>query len=437
MLLNVHRDELQYFEWVRILEAIANGCLVISEPSIDHLPLVPGQHFLQVPLEHLADYTVAVMADPALRDEIAAEAYDFVRSKLVFTDMLEPILDELEHESFGPRMPTPVSSWRKTAVPKRAGRRVDPPAVAPTLQPAVRSRIKDLMLDEIGLLRRLEAMYARLRYGSAEYATDETTPAFPDVEPDTTVVVSLYNYEQHVAEAIDSVVKSAGVVADLVIVDDNSRDHSRDVVRSKMAEYPWFPIRLIAKAANQGLSAARNTGFELARASKVFVLDADNAVYPTGLAKLSAALDDSDAAGAYGIIACHGARDGLVSCLPWAVELLTVGNYIDAMAMIRRSAWQEIGGYDPAMDVLGGGWEDYDFFLRLATNGQRAVLVPEIVASYRAHPDFDAGDREPRHCGADVRAAGALSVPALGGVVTAQTHQPGCARQCARQEGGS
>jgi hypothetical protein len=393
ILLNIHRDEVPYFEWARILEAIANGCVVISELSVGHAPLVPGQHFLQVPLERAADYAVALLADPDLRAEIATEAYDFVRTKLVLTDMLEPIVEELERgirTGTGPARPAtmrqPGRAPRRPSLPADHSGKTDTTEGETLRVQQMRTRIKELVLDEIQLLRRLEAMESRVRFGSTEEVATESTPAYEGFEPDITVVVSLYNYEKHIGQAIDSVVHSYGVVADLVVVDDHSRDQSREVARSKLAEYPWFPIRLISKMANHGLSAARNTGFEAGRAEKIFVLDADNTVYPNGLQKLSAALDGSDARFAYGIIASYGAREGLLSCLPWAVELLTIGNYIDAMAMIRRSTWEELGGYDGVMDVLGGGWEDYDFFLRLAAAGQRGVLVPEIVARYQSHP---------------------------------------------------
>ena len=64
ILLNVHREDAPYFEWVRALEAISNGCVVVSEHSADTEPLVPGEHFVSGTLENLA-----LLADALLRDE--------------------------------------------------------------------------------------------------------------------------------------------------------------------------------------------------------------------------------------------------------------------------------------------------------------------------------------------------------------------------------
>ena len=51
---------------------------------------------------------------------------------------------------------------------------------------------------------------------------------------------------------------------------------------------------------------------------------------------------------------------------------------------MRRSAWELVCGYS-AEGLLELGWEDFDFWLRLADAGQRAVHVRRIVGTYRVH----------------------------------------------------
>ena len=48
ILLNLHRDDVTpgYFEWARLVEAMANGCAILTEPSTEHEPLVDGEHFV-------------------------------------------------------------------------------------------------------------------------------------------------------------------------------------------------------------------------------------------------------------------------------------------------------------------------------------------------------------------------------------------------------
>jgi GT2 family glycosyltransferase len=119
----------------------------------------------------------------------------------------------------------------------------------------------------------------------------------------------------------------------------------------------------------------------------VLFLDADNELFPNCLDRLVAALDaDPGAAFAYGILQKfdeHGPK-GLLGVPGWDPRRLRVTNYIDALAMVRRSVLDEVGCFDT--DVSLYGWEDYDLWCRIAEGGGRATHVKEIVARYRAAP---------------------------------------------------
>jgi glycosyltransferase involved in cell wall biosynthesis len=141
---------------------------------------------------------------------------------------------------------------------------------------------------------------------------------------------------------------------------------------------------LVTRARNGGLAAARNLGVELAEGELVFILDADNEIYPRALGRLVAALDETPpAAFAYGIIEQFDRRGprSLISYLTWDPERLRYGNFVDAMAMVRRDALLEAGGYtsDPRLY----GWEDFALWCAFAARGWEGVRVPEIVARYR------------------------------------------------------
>jgi len=154
-------------------------------------------------------------------------------------------------------------------------------------------------------------------------------------------------------------------------------------VRRFVNDHPHVPIVLMAKDANEGLAAARNTGFEAARAPLVMVMDADNAIYPSCLRKLADALQANPEVDAtYAILEDFGDQRNIRSALAWDVDRLCRANYIDAQAMFRRSAWERLGGYR-ADDDLVYGWEDWDLWLRLAATGGRAMLVTQILGRYR------------------------------------------------------
>lgn len=386
VLLNIHRDDAPYFEWVRALEAVANGCLVVSESSEDCGPLIPGRHLVVAPEDVLGAYAASLLADECLRAEMTFAAYDLVRSKLEMTSMLQPVCEHIERATSStakarPR-PVPVAPLLSEPAVATPGHSVWVDLLESELR--MRARVKELIDSEVTLFQQLEALQAQLSHADLNHVDVTVTPAWEAANPKVSVLLTSYNYSHFVPEAVGSVLASTGVEAELVIVDDHSSDHSVEVLQKLMRAEPWFPIRLVARAANSGLARARNTGLAHARGEYVFVLDADNRIWPNSLATLSAALDsDPGPAFAYGVIAKFG-EPGLVSHLPWSVERLCQANYIDAMAMVRRSVLEEIGGWDPRLSNLG--WEDYDLWLRLAADGQGGVLVTSYAGSYRVHP---------------------------------------------------
>lgn len=380
VLLNIHRSDVPYFEWIRILEAVINGALVVTELSSDYGPLMPGAHFVTAPGEFLAAQTASILTDESLRAEIAGSAYDFVRHNLTLQASLEPICDQLNET---------------TGMNRRAGKVAAPlvlpelPSVSshPVLEAAldverrVRVRIKELLDSETGLVQAVEALQAKLLYADENHVYSSTTPAWSSFVPEVSVIITCYNYSRYVHEAMESVLASTGVRTELIVVDDHSQDDSVEVISKVMKAAHWFPIKLLARAANAGLGAARDLGIRHSRSDRVFMLDADNAIFPTGLRKLALKLDEEpDAAFAYGLIARVG-RPGLLSQFPWQVERLARGNYIDAMAMLRKKVWEEVGGYDASLR----GWEDYELWLRVADHGYCGAFLHDFIGTYRVH----------------------------------------------------
>jgi glycosyltransferase involved in cell wall biosynthesis len=204
---------------------------------------------------------------------------------------------------------------------------------------------------------------------------------------EVSAIITLHNYGRFVRDAIESALASEGVRIEVIVVDDRSTDDGAVVVRALMGERPEAAIRLVEQRVNTGVQRARNLAFSHARSPYAFVLDADNLVYPGGIAKLRDALvADPQAAFAYGIIErfSDDGATGLMGLEGWDERRLARSHYIDAMAVVDVGAWREVGGYvtDPALEL---GWEDYDLWLSFASHGYRGTHVREIVGRYRVH----------------------------------------------------
>lgn len=383
MLLNIHRNEVPYFEWVRVLEAVANGCLVITETSDEYGPLIPGQHLVAAPAEYLGAYAASLAVDEDLRCGMARAAYDLLRSELRMTDLLEPICADLASSIRRPGgNPTPLA-LPTVEIPVPQSQPLIEDVIAS--EHRMRARVKELIDSETALVRQIEAMEANLRFRDPDFARVTVSPSWKSFEPDATVILTTFNSEGFVADAVQSVFDSSGAAIDLVVVDDHSSDRTVKVLQDLMRSCPSFPVKLIAREANGGVSVARNRALQEARGRYIFVLDADNWVYPNAVGRLCAALDAHPAAAfAYGLVAKTGG-EGLLSYMPWDVGRMCESNFIDAMAAIRRSSIEEVGGYDSHFGLVG--WEDYELWLRFAAAGWHPIFTPVFIGSYSVRPD--------------------------------------------------
>jgi glycosyltransferase involved in cell wall biosynthesis len=161
------------------------------------------------------------------------------------------------------------------------------------------------------------------------------------------------------------------------VVDGGSHDGTGAIVRDSHA-------RLIV-APGLGQAAAVNRGVAESRGDVVLVLNADDVLYPGGVAALAAALERAPAAlAAYGE-AVHIAGDDSVieryPTQPFDAEALRESCFIcQPAAAVRRSAWTAVGGLNPRLDLA----MDYDFWIRLAQRGALAK-IDDLVAGSRMH----------------------------------------------------
>jgi glycosyltransferase involved in cell wall biosynthesis len=200
---------------------------------------------------------------------------------------------------------------------------------------------------------------------------------------DVTVIVPVFNYADYVPEALQSVHAQSVEKLDLVVVDDRSTDDSVQVILDWVGPHASRFNRLLVlrHKANAGLGFARNSGFAAAESPFVLPLDADNRLRPACCATLVGRLAGSDAVFAHPAIQQFGDKSAVFGGEPYSPLRLKRGNFIDAMALVRKWAWAAAGGYDHVQY----GWEDYDFWCRLAELGLYGIDVADVLADYRVH----------------------------------------------------
>ncbi len=214
--------------------------------------------------------------------------------------------------------------------------------------------------------------------GEVVFSSDRLRPS------EVTVAIPLFNYAHTVVETLESVCAQTLQDLDLVIVDDGSTDRSLETAlgwaRANVERFNRLVV--VRNHANAGLGFTRNAAFSAAETPYVLPLDADNLLRPGCCESLLAAVRQSGAAFAYPVIQEFGGRNGQVGAAPYDPNRFVGGNYIDAMALISRSAWSAASGY-AGMRL---GWEDYDFWCSVAEAGLFGfALGGPPLADYRVH----------------------------------------------------
>lgn len=211
--------------------------------------------------------------------------------------------------------------------------------------------------------------------------------------PGVSIVIPVYNYERFVGQAIRSALAQtyAGEL-EVLIVDDGSTDGTPGIVAS-------FASKVTShRKVNAGLSAARNTGMELARHEWVLFLDADDELEPQAVTELVRALVNSAnqpvVVGSMGrMIDANG--DWLSPASSRAtgeVGIFTAHDFVlrnrfAPIVLADRKMLLSLGGFDPALKAS----EDRDMWIRAATAG------PVLMLKSVLHRKRDHGTNMSRH----------------------------------------
>ena len=97
------------------------------------------------------------------------------------------------------------------------------------------------------------------------------------VELPLSVIIPIYNGSKTIARCLDSLVAipNATTALEIIVINDGSQDETLEVVTDYQAQHPEQTISVITQV-NQGQSAARNRGLEVARGAYVWFVDADD-----------------------------------------------------------------------------------------------------------------------------------------------------------------
>lgn len=88
------------------------------------------------------------------------------------------------------------------------------------------------------------------------------------------IIVPIYNVEQYLRECLDSLYKIDGIDYEVILVNDGSKDRSREIMEEFKQSYPERTV--IVDKENGGLSSARNAGMRVAKGEYISFIDSDD-----------------------------------------------------------------------------------------------------------------------------------------------------------------
>jgi glycosyltransferase involved in cell wall biosynthesis len=195
--------------------------------------------------------------------------------------------------------------------------------------------------------------------------------------PRISVLLPCFNDGAWINDALQSVLEQTFQDFEIVVVDDGSTD-AATVRKLRTLNIPQ--VRLL-ESVNQGLPAARNHAAAHARGDLFCALDADDRLAPAWFEKGTMLLDSRpDLA-----FVSHWLDTFGDECWTWRPErcdlpALLARNTVNGAALVRRAAFEAVGGYDESMRQ---GCEDWDFWLRLVEAGHQGAIIPEVLFYYR------------------------------------------------------
>jgi glycosyltransferase involved in cell wall biosynthesis len=208
------------------------------------------------------------------------------------------------------------------------------------------------------------------------------------------VIIPAFNAGATIDETLRSVRSQSHDRLEIVVVDDGSTDDTLAIAERHAERDPRITI---IRQGNAGVAAARNAGWQAARADFIAFIDADDLWAPCKVERQLQAMVDG------------GERTGLVySWYAWidaksrvsvksdpvfhageVLDYLFEGNFIGngSSAMVRREALIAANGFESGLRASGAqGCEDLLFYCRVAEAYHFAV-VPEYEIGYRYLPN--------------------------------------------------
>ena len=204
--------------------------------------------------------------------------------------------------------------------------------------------------------------------------------------PKVTVLMSVYNGEKYLCEAIESILNQTFTDFEFLIINDGSTDKTSEILQS----YRDSRIRIIDNEGNIGLTKSLNKGLRMARGEYIARMDADDVSMPERLEMQIEFIWDNPDVGLVGcwvdVVDVNGIkidRWELPETHGYIKWRLLFGNCIAHPAsLFKTDLAQMLGGYDEKIKYA----QDYFLWSKMSFE-TKIHQIPEVLIKRRVHPN--------------------------------------------------
>lgn len=211
--------------------------------------------------------------------------------------------------------------------------------------------------------------------------------------PDISILMGIYNCQDTLDEAIESILNQTYTGWKMIMCDDASSDNTYAVAEKYAIKYPDKFI-LIKNEKNMGLNYTLNHCLQYADTKYVARMDGDDISLPKRLEKeidfleenpqfaiVSAQMEYFDEQGTFGKSTTSGEA--------FAEDIVKGTPFCHAPCMVKKEAYDAVGGYSVSKKLLRV--EDYELWVKMYAKGFRGYNLPEVL--YKMRDDRNATRR--------------------------------------------
>lgn len=197
------------------------------------------------------------------------------------------------------------------------------------------------------------------------------------------VIITCYNLEQFLLEAVESVKAQTLQPQEIIIVHDGCK---------KPALVPGCEV--VFREDNIGVARSRDEGFRISTGKLLLFLDADDALPENFLEETLYTIKSSSIAYPHILMWCHWSekpKKNEMHAAPTKIteKTLLQSNQVTVTSLMSRDVYESVGGFDPELEI----WEDWDFFIKALKKGfhfKRAntyIKYRQLASSRNHQPD--------------------------------------------------